>query len=489
MTVPDQAAQQTSTYTLNDLLIYMAGQKASDLHLKPMRPPLLRINGKLIPVRGEPLKPADLERMLLPILNHSQKEKFEQHQSVDFGYGVAGVARFRGNVYLQRGTVGAVFRRVPIQILDIETLELPQAVRDMTQIPDGLVLVTGPTGSGKSTTLAAMISEIAATEPLHIVTIEDPIEFLFIDKASAISQREVGTDTPSFREALRNSMRQDPDVIMVGEMRDVETMQTVLTAAETGHLVFSTLHTNNAAQTIDRIIDAFPSEQHKQIRAQLALVFRGIVSLKLVKTTDGRQTAAVEILKNSPKIAKLIEDGLTRDILEEMEDSVGYYRMQSMNQSLIALLVHQKITYKDALELASDPDDLSLKIRKLFPALEERVRQGGEMAPSYSDFSQITELMDIKRLYEEQESQFRQRMLEKEEEIETLRHDLEYRSRMLTERTTTFQQKDEEIARLRGDTERLRSEAQAKIGQLQERIKELNQKLMGVSGPAGVPRK
>src|SRR5471032_2010728 len=295
MTVPDPAVQKGVAYSLNDLLIYMAGQKASDLHLKPMRPPLLRINGKLIPVNGEPLKPTDLERMLLPILNHAQKEKFEQVQSVDFGYGVPGVARFRGNVYLQRGTVGAVFRRVPIQILDIETLELPQAVRDLTQIPDGLVLVTGPTGSGKSTTLAAMISEIAANEPLHIVTIEDPIEFLFIDKSSAISQREVGTDTPSFREALRNAMRQDPDVIMVGEMRDVETMQTVLTAAETGHLVFSTLHTNNAAQTIDRIIDAFPVEQHKQIRAQLALVMRGIISLKLVKTTDGKLTAAVEI--------------------------------------------------------------------------------------------------------------------------------------------------------------------------------------------------
>jgi twitching motility protein PilT len=489
MTVPDQAVQKGVAYSLNDLLIYMAGQKASDLHLKPMRPPLLRINGKLIPVNGEPLKPTDLERMLLPILNHAQKEKFEQVQSVDFGYGVPGVARFRGNVYLQRGTVGAVFRRVPIQILDIETLELPQAVRDLTQIPDGLVLITGPTGSGKSTTLAAMISEIAANEPMHIVTIEDPIEFLFIDKSSAISQREVGTDTPSFREALRNAMRQDPDVIMVGEMRDVETMQTVLTAAETGHLVFSTLHTNNAAQTIDRIIDAFPAEQHKQIRAQLALVFRGIISLKLVKTTDGKLTAAVEILKNSPKIAKLIEDGLTRDILEEMEGSVGYYRMQSMNQSLIALLVHQKISYKDALELASDPDDLSLKIRKLFPALEERVRQGGEMSPSYSDFSQITELMDIKRLYEEQESQFRQRMLEKEEEIETLRHDLEYRNRMLSDRTSTSQQKDEEIARVRAETDRLRADAQAKIAQLQERIKELNQKLMAVSGPAAVPKK
>src|SRR5205085_5822389 len=181
------------------------------------------------------------------------------------------------------------------------------------------------------------ISDVSEHEPLHIVTIEDPIEFLFMDKIAAISQREIGTDTPNFKEALRNAMRQDPDVIMVGEMRDVETMQTVLTAAETGHLVFSTLHTNNAAQTIDRIIDAFPPEQHKQIRAQMALVLRGIISLKLVKTVDNRQTAAVEVLRNSPQISKLVEEGTTKEILEAIEGSVGLYRMQSMNQSLIAL--------------------------------------------------------------------------------------------------------------------------------------------------------
>src|SRR5256885_10811895 len=303
----------------------------------------------------------------------------------------------------------------------------------MTQIPDGLGLVTGPTGSGKSTTLAGMISEIAEREPLHIVTIEDPIEFLFTDRVAAISQREVGTDTPSFKEALRNAMRQDPDVIMVGEMRDVETMQTVLTAAETGNLVFSTLHTNNAAQTIDRIIDGFPPDQHKQIRSQLSLVMRGIVSLKLVKTIEGRQTAAVEILKNSPRISKLVEDGATKDILEEMEGSVGLYRMQSMNQSLIALLAYQKINYQDAMALSSDADDLSLKIRKLFPQIEERVRQGGEMAPSYSDFSQITELMDIKRLYEEQEVQWRTRVADKDEQIQHLKHDLEWRVQQMSQ--------------------------------------------------------
>ena len=478
MTAAPQPETQAPAFTLNDLLIYMAKQQASDLHLKPMRPPLVRVQGKLIPIKTDALKPADLEKMLLPILNRAQREKFDAQLSVDFGYGVPGVARFRANMYMQRGTVGAVFRRIPIQISTVDALELPTAVREVTRIPDGLVLVTGPTGSGKSTTLAAMILEIAEHEPLHIVTIEDPIEFLFQDRTAAISQREVGTDTPTFKEALRNAMRQDPDVIMVGEMRDVETMQTVLTAAETGHLVFSTLHTNNAAQTLDRIVDAFPPEQHKQIRAQLSLVLRGIISLKLVKTKDGRMTAAVEVLRNSPRIAKLVEEGQTKDILEEIETSVGIYRMQSMNQSLIALLVHQKITYQDAMALSSDPDDLSLKLRKLFPQIEERVRQGGDMAPSYSDFSQITELMDIKRLYEEQEVQWRQRLLDKDEDIENLRHDVEYLRSQLQQHQGGQGQKDEEIARLRGEAERLRADAQAKITQLQERIKELNQKLM-----------
>ena len=485
MTVaPPAQPEQQHAFTLNDLLVYMAKQEASDLHLKPMRPPLVRVRGKLIPVKTDPLKPTDLERLLLPLLSKQQKEKFDATQAVDFGYGVPGVARFRANVYMQRGTVGAVFRRIPIQVQNIDQLELPEAIRDLTQIPDGLVLVTGPTGSGKSTTLAAMISYISDNEPLHIVTIEDPIEFLFIDKVAAISQREVGTDTPSFKEALRNAMRQDPDVVMVGEMRDVETMQTVLTAAETGHLVFSTLHTNNAAQTIDRIIDSFPPEQHKQIRAQLALVLRGIISLKLVKTKEGRLTAAVEILKNSPQISKLVEEGNTKEILEAIESSVGVLRMQSMNQSLIALLVHQKINYEDAMALSSDPDDLSLKLRKLFPQIEERVRAGGDMAPSYSDFSQITELMDIKRLYEEQEVQWRQRLADKDEELEGMRHDIDFLRSQMAQNQGGDRQKDEEVARMRAENERLRADAQAKIGQLQERIKELNQKLM-----AGVPKK
>ena len=380
---------------------------------------------------------------------------------------------------MQRGTVGAVFRRIPINLQTIDALELPDAIRELTQIPDGLVLVTGPTGSGKSTTLAAMISHITETEPLHIVTIEDPIEFLFIDKIAAISQREVGTDTPNFKEALRNAMRQDPDVIMVGEMRDIETMETVLTAAETGHLVFSTLHTNNAAQTIDRIIDAFPADQHKQIRSQLALVLRGIISLKLIKTTTGTLTAAVEILKNSPRIAKLIEEGHTKDILEEMESSVGLYRMQSMNQSLIALLVHQKITYQDAMELSSDPDDLSLKAPQALPA-DRRARppgrrHGPELFRFLADHRADGHQAALRRAGSAvAPARGRQGGGAREPPP---RHRVPApagRSRQAASRA----QKDEEIARLRGENERLRADAQAKITQLQERIKELNQKLM-----------
>jgi twitching motility protein PilT len=473
------ATPAASEISLHDMLVFMAQKQASDLHLKPMRPPLLRIQGKLVQVKTDPLKPADLERMLLPILSRTQKEKFDQKNSIDFGYGVPGVARFRANVYLQRGTVAAVFRRVPIHIMGIDDLELPQAIRELANLPDGLVLVTGPTGSGKSTTLAAMISEIAAKEPLHIVTIEDPIEFLFPDKIAAISQREVGSDTPTFREALRNSLRQDPDVIMVGEMRDRETIETVMTAAETGHLVFSTLHTNNAAQTIDRIIDAFPAEQHAQVRSQLALVLRGIVSLKLIRTVDGKMTAAVEILKNSPKIAKHIEDGQTKEINEEMENSVSYYKMQTMNQSLLALLVHKKINYKEAMQLASDPEDLSLKLRKMFPTIEDRHRKGGDMSPSHADFSQIQELMEVKRLYEEQEVRFQARLAEKDEEIDNLKHDLDFRMKSGGAPTSgpADSAKDDEIKRLKEENERLRADAQAKINQLQERIKELNSKL------------
>jgi twitching motility protein PilT len=455
----------------------MAKKGASDLHLKPMRPPLLRIKGKLIPLNTEALQPKDLEGMLLEILGPSQKEKLDKNQSVDLGYGLPGVARFRGNIFVQRGSLAGVFRRIPFKIPEISELGLPEVLDTFVNIPTGLVLITGPTGSGKSTTLASIIRSTIEKRPVHIVTIEDPIEYLFADGKAAVSQREIGTDTPAFSEALKNMMRQDPDVIMVGEMRDWQTIQTVVTAAETGHLVFSTLHTNSAAQSIDRIIDTCPAPQQQQLRAQLALVLRAIVSMRLIERSDGSgMTPVCEIMVNSPKIAKHIEAGEIKDIPEEIESSVGYYRMQSMNQSLIALLVNGKINYRRAMELSTDPEDLSLKLRKLFPEIEEDQR-GGLMA-SDNDFSAITQLMDVKRLYEEQEEKWRLRLSEKDEEISRYAGELQNQRRTVEGRAQTISDLEDEISRLKNENDRAQKEYQGKIALLNERIKELNQKVL-----------
>ncbi|HEX2162729.1 MAG TPA: PilT/PilU family type 4a pilus ATPase [Thermoanaerobaculia bacterium] len=462
---------------LDSLLRLMTDKGASDLHLKPTRPPLLRINGRLIPLEIDPLKPDDIRDMVLGILTPQQQARLDERMSVDLGYGVHGLARFRGNVYMQRGTLAATFRRIPIQIRDVDSLELPPTLLDFTDLPMGLVLVTGPTGSGKSTTLAALIKHITAERPVHVITIEDPMEFLFIDGVATVSQREVGTDTITFAEALRNALRQDPDVIMVGEMRDPETVSTVITAAETGHLVFSTLHTNSATQTVDRILDAFPPGQQAQVRLQLAQVIKGVVSMKLVERADGSGlTAALEIMKASPKIAAMIEKGETAGLLEEVESSVGYYRMQSMNQSLLALLAHGTITYAEAMRQSPDPDDLSLKLRRMFPKIEER---GGDMSPTTSDFSQILELQEFRRLYEEQEEKVRLRLAEKDEQIAEVRVALTEREQQIQQLRQQMAEMNQDRERLRADYNRLRQEAQEKIDKLMERIKELNQRLVG----------
>ena len=464
---------------LTELLKFVTKKEASDLHLKPGRPPLLRVNGRLVPLKTDPLSPKEIEDMVLPILTPYQRDKLQQNYSVDIGYGITGVARFRGNIYLQRGTWTAVFRRIPYQIPQISALNLPEVLDTFADLPAGLVLVTGPTGSGKSTTLAAMVKLITERHPVHIVTIEDPIEYLFQDNMASVSQREMGTDTVSFPEALRNVMRQDPDVIMVGEMRDWETMSTAITAAETGHLVYSTLHTNSAAQTIDRIMDSCPPAQQNQVRRQLALVLRAIISMALIDRLDGKGLVpVVEVLINSPKIAKQIETGETKEILEEIETSVAYFRMQSMNQSLIALLVNGVIDVNAAMKLSTDPEDLSLKLRKLFPKIEERGR-GGIMSPSANDFSAITELMDVKRLYEEQEDKWRQRLVEKDEVISSLEADLAERDRMIQAKAQQGAEAENEIQRARADAERQRQEMAAKVAQLNDRIRDLNQKLLG----------
>ena len=470
---------------LDDLLRFMTKKAASDLHLKPMRPPLLRIQGRLVPVKSVPLKPNELEQMVFPLLNPMQRERFKAQQSVDIGYGVPGVARFRCNIFQQRGCVAAVFRRIPFDIKDYAELNLPDVVSTFAAQPAGLVLVTGPTGSGKSTTLAAIIQDIARTRPCHVVTIEDPMEFLFTDHMATISQREVGTDTPTFHDALRNSLRQDPDVIMVGEMRDLETVSTVITAAETGHLVFSTLHTNSAAQTIDRIIDIFPPDQQDQVRAQLAQVLKGVVSMQLLDRADGQgRIPAIEVLINSPKISKHIEKGEIKSIPSEIETSVSFYRMQSMNQSLLALLANGAITYEHAMERSLEPDDLSLMLRKLFPSIEEEQREG-KVAPSPADFAHIQELIEVKRLYDEQEERWRVRLQEKDDVIAQLEARMADLRQEMSQGTTATAELRAQVEGLTAEKDRLAQESNARVEKLNERIRELNQQLSGGGKASG----
>jgi twitching motility protein PilT len=473
----DVEQERSDQVDVDELLRLMTKQGASDLHLKPGRPPLLRVTGRLVPIGAPRLTPDQIGGMVNAILQPHQKNHLEERMSVDLGYGVPGLARFRCNVYMQRGTLAASFRLIPYEIASTEELELPKALLDFCDLPMGLVLVTGPTGSGKSTTLAALIKHISQTRPAHVITIEDPMEFLLSDDQAAISQREVGTDTVSFSEALRNALRQDPDVIMVGEMRDPETMATVITAAETGHLVFSTLHTNSAPQTVDRILDSFPSSQHTQVRSQLALILKGVVSMKLVKRREGDgRVAVLEVMKQSPKISKNIEQGETGQLLEEIESSVGYYRMQSMNQSLLALLVHGTITYDEAMRESSDPEDLSLKLRRMFPNIEER---GGDMSPSTADFAEILELQQFRKLYEEQEEKQKIQLKDRDERIGQLEKEIAARDQQIQELQGRMQDGGREVERMRADYQRLKQEAQQKIDKLMERIKDLNQRLIG----------
>lgn len=459
---------------VNDLLQLTTQVGASDLHLKPSRPPLVRINGHITPLDAPPLQPEEIGKMLSAILQPHQKARLERDLAVDLGYGVPGLARFRCNIYLQRGTLAASFRLVPYEVKSVDELDLPDVLYDFCKMPAGMVLVTGPTGSGKSTTLAALLRYILENRPVNVITIEDPMEFLLADGKATISQREVGTDTPTFPEALRNAMRQDPDVIMVGEMRDVETISTVISAAETGHVVFSTLHTNSAGQTIDRILDAFPANQQTQVRSQLSQVLAAVVSMKLVERKDGTgRIAALEILRNSPKIAKLIEQGKTSEIQEEIESSVSHFRMQTMNQSLIALLVNGVISYEEAMRQSPEPEELSLHLRKTFPNI---VTTEGDV--SNADFSEILELQQYRRMYEEQEEKNKISLTDKDEEIERLRTVIADRDEQLQGLQQRLQEGSSEVEKMRSDYERLKTEAQQKIDKLMERIKELNQRLV-----------
>ncbi|TVR01478.1 MAG: type IV pilus twitching motility protein PilT [Deltaproteobacteria bacterium] len=350
---------------LNQILDVAVRGGASDIHLKAGLPPMFRVNGRLLPLKdARRLTPELVASTALEIMSPLQQELFKQRLDIDFAYGVAGVGRFRVNVFQQRSTFGMVLRVIPHKVPSAEDLLLPKSILQLAEERRGLILVTGATGSGKSTTLASMIEHINSTRTTHIITIEDPIEFLIRDRRSLVNQREIGSDCHSFSNALRAALRQDPDVIMVGEMRDLETMEIALTAAETGHLVLSTLHTTEAAETITRVVSSFPSHQQKTVRLQLAGILKGVVSQRLVPRADARgRVPAVELMVNTARMKELIlDEDRFREITGAIASGQDAYGMQTFDQSLIHLMERGHITYEEALAQASNPDDLALRL-------------------------------------------------------------------------------------------------------------------------------
>lgn len=351
---------------INELLHRAHALDASDLHIKVGSPPILRIYGDLSPLTSErKVSHEDAMNIAMAVMTPGQADIFKKKSDLDLAYSVPGLGRFRCNIFMQRGTVGLVFRVIPTRIPTIDELLLPEVIKKITAETRGLILVTGTTGSGKSTTLAAMIDLINTNRTEHIMTIEDPIEYLHRDKKSIINQREVGNDTESFGKALRQSLRQDPDVILVGEMRDFETIQTSLVAAETGHLVLSTLHTIDANETVNRIITVFPPYQHKQVRLQLSSVLRAIISMRLMPRADGRgRVPAVEVMIATATIKDCIVDPDKTKLIQDMiEQSAIHYNMQTFDQSLLNLYKAGLITYEEALRRATNPDDFVLKVK------------------------------------------------------------------------------------------------------------------------------
>jgi twitching motility protein PilT len=347
------------TYSIDDLLEQMVAQGASDLHVTVGTPPAIRVHGHLERLQGVgPLTPEDTQQLLYHVLNSEQQKLLEIKRQLDFAHAVPGVARFRVNVFFQRESLGAAFRVIPHDIKTLEELGLPASLHELTAKPRGLVLVTGPTGSGKSTTLAALIDEINRTRRDHILTIEDPIEFVHKHKRCVVNQREIGPDATSFSEALRAALRQDPDVILLGEMRDHETIATALTAAETGHLVFGTLHTQSASSTVDRIIDVFAAEQQEQIRIQIAGSLQGVVTQALLATADGQgRVAALEILFPDDATRNLIRQGKVEQIYTIMQTGTSK-GMQTMEQALAELVLRNVVTVEVGLSRSSRPDQL-----------------------------------------------------------------------------------------------------------------------------------
>jgi twitching motility protein PilT len=348
-----------AVHSIDELLSGMEALGASDLHLAVGSPPLMRVHGALNPIDGlASLTAADTQELLYRILSTEQQKRLEVERQIDISYAISGVARFRVNVFFQREGLGAALRLIPYNILSLEELGLPGGLHELAQRPRGLVVVTGPTGSGKSTTLAAVIDEINRTRAAHILTIEDPIEFLHRHRRCLVNQREIGSDARGFAEALRAGLRQDPDVILLGEMRDLETIATALTAAETGHLVFATLHTRGAVGTIDRIIDVFPAEQQSQVRTQLASALEGVVTQALIPTADGQgRVAAVEIMVPDYAVRNLIRQRKVEQIYSVMQTGTGR-GMQTMEQALCKLVLSGTITKAAALDCSSYPDQL-----------------------------------------------------------------------------------------------------------------------------------
>jgi len=344
---------------LYQLLQTMIEKGASDLHVTTGSPPQIRVDGRLVPLDQPSMAPAETKQLVYSVLTDSQKHKFEEENELDFSFGLKGLSRFRANVFMQRGAVACAFRTVPFQIKTFEELGLPAVVNDLVRKPRGLILVTGPTGSGKTTTLAAMIDRINSENNHHIVTIEDPIEYLHPHKKCVVNQREVHSDTHSFKKALKYILRQDPDVVLIGEMRDLETIEAALTIAETGHLTLATLHTNSCAQTIHRVLDVFPPHQQPQVRAQLSFVLEGVMSQQLIAKSVGQGRAlALEIMVPNAAIRNLIREDKVHQIYSTMQTGQTKFGMQTMNQSLLELYQKRFISYDDALGHSSVPDEL-----------------------------------------------------------------------------------------------------------------------------------
>ncbi len=357
---------------LHQLLRAMIDKGASDMHITTGSPPLLRIDGSIVPLKLPPLSSMETKQLCYSVLTEEQKIIFEKEKELDLSFGVKNLSRFRANIFLQRGAVSGAFRAIPFKILSFEELGLPPIVAELSRKPRGLVLVTGPTGSGKSTTLASIIDRINSDTRQHIMTIEDPIEYLHPHKRCIINQREVGADTETFKRALKYVLRQDPDVVLVGEMRDLETIEAALTIAETGHLVFATLHTNSAVQSINRIIDVFPPHQQPQIRAQLSFVLEGVVSqLLLPRAGAPGRVMAMEIMIPNAAIRNLIREDKVHQIYSSMQVGQAKYGMQTLNQCLHSLFLKKLITYEEAIGRSSDPEEL----RTMMESSQPRDRQ------------------------------------------------------------------------------------------------------------------